>query len=71
MGYKIKIQKVQRPTNKSFYVNMPAAIAEALSIEKGEEFEWTIEDKNTLVLKRVIPLKINARESIDKIHTDL
>lgn len=61
MGYKIKIQKVQRPTNKSFYVNMPAAIAEALSIEKGEEFEWTIEDKNTLVLKRVLPLEINTR----------
>jgi bifunctional DNA-binding transcriptional regulator/antitoxin component of YhaV-PrlF toxin-antitoxin module len=61
MGYKIKIQKVQRPTNKSFYANMPAAIAEALSIEKGEEFEWTIEDKNTLVLKRVIPLEINTR----------
>ena len=61
MGYKIKIQKVQRPTNKSFYVNMPAAIAEALHIEKAEEFEWTIEDKNTLVLKRVIPLEINTR----------
>jgi antitoxin component of MazEF toxin-antitoxin module len=63
MGYKIKIQKVQRPTNKSFYVNMPAAIAEALSIEKGEEFKWTIEDKNTLVLKRVIPLEINTRSN--------
>ncbi len=34
MGYKVKIQKVQRPTNKSFYLNMPAAIAEALSMEK-------------------------------------
>ncbi|PCH94737.1 MAG: hypothetical protein COB83_10545, partial [Gammaproteobacteria bacterium] len=32
-------------------VNMPAAIAEALEVEKGEEFEWTVEDKNTLVLK--------------------
>ena len=71
MGYKIKIQKVQRPTNKSFYVNMPAAIAEALSMEKGEEFEWTIEDKNTLVLKRVIPLEIDARDQVEKIHTDL
>jgi hypothetical protein len=58
---KIKIQKVQRPTNKSFYVNMPAAIAEALELEKGEEFEWTIEDKNTLVLKRVNPLEIDVR----------
>jgi antitoxin component of MazEF toxin-antitoxin module len=53
MGYKVKIQKVQRPTNKSFYINMPAAIAEALKMEKGEEFEWEIEDKNTLVLKRM------------------
>jgi hypothetical protein len=38
---------------------MPVAIAEALKMEKGEEFEWTIEDKNTLVLKRVNPLEIN------------
>jgi len=39
MGYKIKIQKVQRPTNKSYYVNMPAAIAESIGLEKGEEME--------------------------------
>ena len=53
MGYKVKIQKVQRPTNKSYYVNMPAAIAEAIGLEKGEEMEWEIEDKNLLVLKRI------------------
>ena len=56
MGYKVKIQKVQRPTNKSFYINMPAAVAECLKMEKGEEFEWEIEDKNTLTLKRINPL---------------
>ncbi len=71
MGYKVKIQKVQRPTNKSFYVNMPAAIAEALGMEKGEEFEWTIEDKNTLVLKRLNPLEINTRTNIDHFRSDL
>lgn len=71
MGYKVKIQKVQRPTNKSFYLNMPSAIAEALSMEKGEEFEWTIEDKNTLVLKRVVPLEIDTRANSEHIHTDL
>ncbi len=52
MGYKVKIQEVNRPTNVSFYVNLPAAIAEAIEIEKGEVFEWFIEDKNMLVLKR-------------------
>ncbi len=52
MGYSVKIQKVERPTNKSFYINFPAAIAESVNIEKGEEFEWLIEDRNTFVLKR-------------------
>lgn len=55
MGYKIKVQKVNRPTNVSYYVNLPAALAEAMDIEKGEVFEWFIEDKNLLVFKRVDP----------------
>jgi len=53
MGYPAKIQKVERPTNRSYYLNLPAAIAEALAVEKGEIFEWEIEDKNTLILSRV------------------
>lgn len=53
MGYKVKMQKVERPTNKSFYINFPAVIAESAKIEKGEEFEWLIEDRNTYVLKRI------------------
>jgi antitoxin component of MazEF toxin-antitoxin module len=52
MGYPVKIQKVERPTNRSYYVNLPAAVADALGVEKGEVFEWAIEDKNTLVLSR-------------------
>ena len=58
MGYRVKIQKVDRPTNRSFYVNLPVVLAEVLGIEKGEEFEWTIEDKNTLVLHRKKPRKL-------------
>ena len=53
MGYKVKVQKVERPTNKSFYVNLPAALAESARIEKGEEMEWLVEDRNCFVLKRV------------------
>ena len=52
MGYRIKVQKVERPTNRSYYVNLPAALAEAINVEKGEEFEWEIEDKNLLLFKR-------------------
>jgi antitoxin component of MazEF toxin-antitoxin module len=52
MGYAVKIQKVERPTNRSYYLNFPVALAEAIGLEKGEDFEWWIEDKNTLLLKR-------------------
>ncbi len=51
-GYAVKLQKVERPTNRSYYVNFPVALAEALDMRKGEEFLWIIEDKNTLILKR-------------------
>ena len=53
MGYTVKIQRVERRNTKSFYVNFPAAVAEAAQIEKGEELEWVIEDRNTFVLRRV------------------
>jgi hypothetical protein len=55
MGYPIKIQKVQRPTNRSYYVNLPVTLAEALEVQKGESFEWLLEDKNTLILQRLKP----------------
>ena len=55
MGYKVKIQKVDRPTNRSYYVNLPVALAESIDVEKGEEFEWIVEDRNTLVLQRSKP----------------
>jgi len=53
MGHVVKVQKVERPTNRSFYLNLPTVLAEALDIEKGEELRWSIEDKNTLILSRV------------------
>jgi len=53
LGYPVKIQKVERPTNTSFYVNLPAALAEAAHVEKGEVMEWLVEDRNTFILKRV------------------
>ena len=59
MGYPVKIQRVERGTTKSFYVNFPAAVAEACNIEKGQEMEWIVEDKNTFTLQSIkkIPLK--------------
>jgi hypothetical protein len=62
-GYVIKVQKVERPTNRSYYVNLPVVLAEAMEIDKGEELQWLIEDKNTLLLRRVrqkLPRKLKV-----------
>jgi hypothetical protein len=64
MGYPVKIQKVDRPTNRSYYVNFPVALAEGIRVAKGEEFEWLLEDKNTLILQRLRPA---ARRKLKKI----
>ena len=53
MGYKIKIQRVERGNTKSFYVNFPAAIADAGNITKGEEMGWCIHDRDTYILRRI------------------
>jgi antitoxin component of MazEF toxin-antitoxin module len=53
MGYSVKIQKVDRGLTKSYYINFPAALAESANLQKGEEMEWELEDKNTFILKRV------------------
>ena len=57
MGFVTKIQRVDRPTNQSYYAIIPSALAQAFELDKGEEFEWIIEDKNLLLLRRVEPKK--------------
>ena len=44
---------MERPTNTSYYVNFPAAIAEATRVKKGEVMEWLVDDRNTFILRRV------------------
>ena len=61
MGYPTKIQRVDRPTNQSFYAIIPAPLAQAFGIDKGEEFEWIIEDRNVLILKRIKPVKSRTK----------
>ncbi len=57
MGYSVRVQKVDRPTSRSYYVNLPIALAEAIGIKKGEQFEWQLEDRNTLIFSRIKPRK--------------
>ena len=61
MGYLIKVQKVERPTNRSYYVNLPVALAQAIDLQKGEQWEWSMEDKNTLIFSRVKKMEKRRR----------
>lgn len=65
MGFVTKIQRVDRPTNQSFYVILPSALAQAFEVDKGEEFEWIIEDKNLLLLRRSKPKKKVAAKKLE------
>jgi hypothetical protein len=53
MGYFSKVQVIERAKGqRQFYLICPAALAQALEIEKGETIEWVVEDKWTLRVRR-------------------
>lgn len=53
MGYKTKIQLIQRKASQQWLFNIPVAIGEALELEKGEFLDLSIKDKNCLIVRRV------------------
>lgn len=53
MGYLTKVQVIERANQtRQYYLICPAPLAQALELEKGEEIDWAVEDRNTLVLRR-------------------
>ncbi len=52
MGYPTKVQLIKRKQSEQWYINFPAAVAQAMEFERGETVEWIIEDKESLVLRR-------------------
>jgi hypothetical protein len=52
MGYPTKIQLIKRNTSEQWYVNFPAAAAQAIEFTQGEVVEWLIDDHQRLVLMR-------------------
>lgn len=53
MGYPTKVQLIKRKASEQWYINFPAAIAQAMEFQKGEVVEWIIEDRSQLVLNRL------------------
>jgi hypothetical protein len=52
MGYKTKIQLIERKNSKQWYINFPYQVAEVMGFKKGEDFEWILIDKKTMKLIR-------------------
>lgn len=52
MGFPTKVQLIKRKKSKQWYINFPAAVAQAMEFQQGEVVEWSIENKTMLVLKR-------------------
>jgi len=52
MGYSTKIQLIKREKSEQYYVNFPAAVAQAIEFDAGEVAEWLIDDHQNLVLRR-------------------
>jgi len=52
MGYPTKVQLIRRKDSQQWYINFPAAIAQAMEFSKGETVEWVMQDRDCLVLRR-------------------
>jgi hypothetical protein len=56
MSYPTTVQLIQRKSSQQWYVNLPAALANAMDFDKGETVEWTLLDRSRLLLiRRVVP----------------
>jgi len=52
MGYRTRVQLINRRKSRQWYVNFPSALAQALELGKSEEVEWVIETRDKLILRR-------------------
>jgi hypothetical protein len=52
MGFPTKVQLISRANSQQWYINFPAALAQACEFIRGEVVEWVVKDRHTLVLRR-------------------
>jgi len=68
MGFISKVQVIQRgEINRQFYFICPAPLAQALEIEKGENIEWVVVDKMTLMIRRVGQQEVTPEKADKKV----
>ncbi len=69
MGHPTRVQLIRRKASEQWYINFPAALAQAMEFDKGEVWEWIIEDKNQLVLRRQIPAPTAVKKKLPRRRT--
>jgi hypothetical protein len=52
MGFPTKVQLISREKSEQWYINFPAALAQACEFMRGEVVEWIVQDKFNLILRR-------------------
>ncbi len=62
MGYPTKVQLIRRKASEQWYINLPAALAQAMDFAKGEVVEWSVHDRTTLTLRRTEAQKAKPAE---------
>ncbi len=53
MGFRTKIQLINRKSSQQWYVNFPSACAQMMEFRKGEVMEWVLTGRGDLLLRRV------------------
>ena len=53
MGFKTKVQLINRKTSQQWYVNFPSACAQMMNFHKGEMMEWEFMPDGSLILRRL------------------
>ena len=52
--YPVKVQAIRsQGRTDRYYVFVPLPLAAAIGLEAGEEVQWSLTDRNTLLVKRV------------------
>ena len=62
MGFKTKVQLINRKESQQWYINFPSACAQMMDFEKGEIVEWVITDTGDLILKRGKDVDLNEKK---------
>ena len=53
MGYRTKIQMIKRKNSEQYFINFPMEVASAMNFFKGQDVEWEVLDKDSLVISKI------------------